>query len=693
MNSVLFFVMNALLVATAHRIAVATVGGREPGRRLVATFTLIPLLVYVIVLPLAVAGWLGPVAALALLSGLFAATFLLPSRAPADRPAARNDDRSLPLEAWVGISLLVAAAGTLLLSRFLKGTSFNTDDLDYHATFVGHLVQDGALSWLPSGYHAYFAYNAELLSAWLMLPVGDDRFVYLAGVFWVALACLSIAAICRQSAADERTGATAYVGAAMFAASGVVWFMASTFGPTDLTMPAMLLAALALAMPSSEQAADDGSWRIDSLYVGAATGFAIGAKITAGPIALVLWLWMLLLRPDRARGRDLLRTTVGMGVVIAGFGAFWYLRNWVGTGNPLFPAEVAFFSGPFLKDDQVRTSLAWWFSQGLTGAQWRTLIEGYLNWPLPLALLAGLGYALAVVRLALPGSSEPTANRLATALLLVAGGLALVLWPFTPFSGTVNAPEAQPLVLPMRLLFPFGAGLCLFALAGAAQRPDGPGYRAWWAVVLVAALTMTVPRTNVALALGLLTPIGLLVATRLRLRQPARTGGVLTLVALLAIAGVFGSFSRDRADAKLWAMGARYGLDGGWRALTELPRGASIALYGPRMFRDYPYLGRSLHLRLLYLDAEGLPRPPVHVEWQNGEYTWWRAHEELALDLEGVHPDAFVANLLRSGADYVFVDALPERLPPQLELLERSDSARVVFRDGGAVIYSLDTAP
>ena len=66
---------------------------------------------------------------------------------------------------------------------------------------------------------------------------------------------------------------------------------------------------------------------------------------TAGPIALVLWLWMLLLRPDRVRGSAAARVLMPFGLAIAVFGAFWYLRNWFATGNPLFPAEVAVFSG------------------------------------------------------------------------------------------------------------------------------------------------------------------------------------------------------------------------------------------------------------------------------------------------------------------------------------------------------------
>jgi hypothetical protein len=84
-------------------------------------------------------------------------------------------------------------------------------------------------------------------------------------------------------------------------------------------------------------------------------GFAVGCKVSYVFPLDVVGLWYLLAGGNgtrlstRVRGLALL----GAGAIVTG--SFWYIRNWATTGNPLFPAQVGPFDGPFTQEAQART--------------------------------------------------------------------------------------------------------------------------------------------------------------------------------------------------------------------------------------------------------------------------------------------------------------------------------------------------
>ncbi len=94
----------------------------------------------------------------------------------------------------------------------------------------------------------------------------------------------------------------------------------------------------------------------DALWAGLAAGLAAGTKYH-GLIFLVAFA---VLVPLLARGRRVL--AVGLFALAAAVALPWYVRNWVVTGNPLYPFAAGIFGGKYL-DAGSRYDL----NQGLAG--------------------------------------------------------------------------------------------------------------------------------------------------------------------------------------------------------------------------------------------------------------------------------------------------------------------------------------
>ncbi len=78
-----------------------------------------------------------------------------------------------------------------------------------------------------------------------------------------------------------------------------------------------------------------------SLYIGITSGMLIGTKYS-GP------LFLLSLLPIYLTSMRVLLHPVRFLITVSAFtitGLCWYMRNWIVTGNPLFPANIPFFKG------------------------------------------------------------------------------------------------------------------------------------------------------------------------------------------------------------------------------------------------------------------------------------------------------------------------------------------------------------
>ncbi len=497
--------------------------------------------------------------------------------------------------ALLGVALAWWASALLFFS-----TTFEWDDLTYHAASVAWWLQTESLSPPPFTYQAYYPYNAELLSLWFALPTRSDAHVTLAVLLWALLlvgAGLCIAQRARQSMAMSA------VAFACFLASPTVRDLGTSFSATDLCVAATALTALALAyVPEG-----DRSLSARALLCGIAAGYAVGTKISIAPVAALLGCWWLVIA-YRAR-RPLVPALFVVGLLALGSG--WYLRNWILAGNPLFPAEFGPFDGPFDVASQRKTSMLGVLQLRDTDRTWTRLVWQRFDWPYPLGIAAVFGYFAALV------GAWFRERREAAYLLLVAGaGLAvLLLYPATPFSGTTNRPNANTHIMVRYLTFSFAVGLTLLpALIAPAWIPKS-GWRIrvprlrWWPAVLMIGL------------------VGLAAATSAR--QAINADDV---------------YRHDTS-------GGRVGP--GWKALELLPDGARIASYstlpGSHGFY-YPLFGRRLQHEPVGVLPDGRPRGLLHETWRERPRRWWWEFDRI--DKTGPR---LVENLRAAGVTHVFV--------------------------------------
>jgi hypothetical protein len=223
------------------------------------------------------------------------------------------------------------------------------------------------------------------------------------------------------------------------------------------------------------------------LLLGAFIGFTGGLKYTAvaTPVALALGM---LLAARRSGTVAALRRVAMVAMVAVVAVAIWPLKNWLATGNPVYP----FFVDDALYWDEWR---GWWFDRPGTGlaatAPWRLLTapveasvlgtEGSEMYDATIGPLLLMGLLLLVFTWrALPQKERSAARYL---LLFIALNYALWLYGLA----------RTALLLQTRLLFPIFGLLAILAGAAFAQaeRLRRPQLDAGWLLRVIAVLTLT----------------------------------------------------------------------------------------------------------------------------------------------------------------------------------------------------------
>jgi hypothetical protein len=328
---------------------------------------------------------------------------------PRLRPSAL---RRYPWQTAIAIIAVLALAWQLLVALVLPPFAF--DALTYHLTIVATWIQEGDVSPTPlSLCCAYYPANAELLFTWPVLFAGTDALVDTVQVGFAVLGALAVAGIARS--AGLPAGATT-AAAGLFAVTPAVL----TQAPTNFADVMVAACALAALHSLTRFAATGAPQRL--LVAGLATGLVLGTKGTgiiwaatlvgiAGILGLLSW------RSGRVTPRTALAGTAAFLVACVALGGYWYARNWIDTGNPVYPFEaraagVTVFEGPLKVDDvltepsagqeqprPVQVLLSWagdidFWRQGSYEYQQRVGGLGPL-WPwLALPLLLPVGLAL-----------------------------------------------------------------------------------------------------------------------------------------------------------------------------------------------------------------------------------------------------------------------------------------------------------
>ena len=347
---------------------------------------------------------------------------------------------------------LAAVFGVSLLLALLPPHGF--DALVYHLTIPKLILQSGHLDMALDLPYLGFPQLGEMLFTLVMAlrPASATQLVSLLYGGLLALGLYGLAA--------RRWGKTAglLAGAVLFSAPTILNHLSWPY--VDVMLMFYLLAtfaALERALEAEEANGRQGALRW-LLAAGLFAGMGMGAKYTAVMVpvgAALVWLtrrgW---------RNKSAWRGLLVFGLAAAAFTLPWLLKNWVQTGNPVYPFV---FGGPYW--DEFR---AWWYSRPGSGywpqEWWKILLapwyattmgrEGAESFD---ATIGPLFLALAPLA-ALGWRRRPSDERrwLADAALLA-------LPSYLPWLVGIGS---TVLLLQTRLLFPVFPLLALLATAG-----------------------------------------------------------------------------------------------------------------------------------------------------------------------------------------------------------------------------------
>jgi len=692
--------LNAVALAAAVAFALGSGAGARTSHLCLATLAGYLVIVHSTVLLLGLAGHLSLYALAIVVTGtLIVATWL--AECPQKHGTLEPPARRAPFSAVALFSPLAAAAALLawMWPHLVDATRLWVwDDYTYHMVYPALWLRDHAIA-APDPSHAFtmqawYPLSASVIATWFMVPSAAPRAEALA---WVSLtgplyAGLFVAGVAELGARLRCHPGAWAVPVVLFATSTRTAIMASSFSDADLAQATALFAALVFAVPRAdrEERADvvDDTW-----YVALLTGFAIGVKMSAAPAA-VIFLGMMLLR---ARGgastglprRRLITTASIFAVSWVATAGYWYARNLVDTGNPVYPAAFLFWSGTTFPETTLREYASHY---GLRRAL-ADALDVYLTWPATHATLAALGLVGLAGCLAFRRDTIARPARYFAWGALALAAAILVLLPSLPYSAgnalTFRSGFIHWDSMRYVALFPLigWAALGFVIDGGAGARP----WRLLMAVLICAGALLTSGDARLAApvtVLGLVVVAGLL---PLVIRHPLRRRlvasrwwprqGPLLAVSLGALAlGVVVAVSHDaKAAATATAIHRDPFFGAAARVLDEQPAGTRVAVFGDQWI--YPAFGARHDLVPIRLDRDGrVATQAIGDAMEPGELT--------------VAPATFRANLRESGVRVVVVLRQPHpgragERPTQEIALQALPDAHLLHHDRATTIFAL----
>jgi hypothetical protein len=367
------------------------------------------------------------------------------------------------------------------------------------------------------------------------------------------------------------TGLAVYAaGRELRTARGDALLLASLF----VAMPVVTITALDDALPDTLMLASFGTGtlflirnlrtgaRSDLVLAGLGLGIALGTKwygLYGFAVLAAAWLAIALTRRLRTPREGAVAMAILTGTVILA-GGFWFLRNLIEVGNPVYPAKVSLlgvtlFDAPRdLEQPVYGLSIADYFGDwgAWTGHILPALSDmlGLLAGPLLAAGLVGGGV------IALRSPSRPAAP--ATLILAIAALLIAAFYVFLPYSASGFNREPAFTFVNVRWLAP---ALLLAALVAGWAASRSGRWRAPLAILATGALIQALAagpsppaRTvvKVLLAFAVVAAVGLTYRARagrvLPRGTPARAAlGVTAAIIIAAVGyGVQRDFNRDR---------------------------------------------------------------------------------------------------------------------------------------------------
>ncbi|GEM_PF-1004528 len=244
------------------------------------------------------------------------------------------------------------------------------DALWYHLPIAGYIMQDGAIREVSN--HSFinqfiniFPKNMELFFIWNIIFLQNDAIVDLSQLPFAITGALAVYSIAVKLGVRARY---AVYSSLLFFFTPVI-ILQSTTNYVDVAVSALFIIAVNFLVhgnPARLTASTvlgrgtelSGQKKIQTVLAGLATGILLGTK-GSGPLFVIILSAAVLIRdmrgyrPVSGEGlRGTCRTirksfniyAVRFLLPVLFLGAYWYVKNWVLYGNPVYPMEITIFN-------------------------------------------------------------------------------------------------------------------------------------------------------------------------------------------------------------------------------------------------------------------------------------------------------------------------------------------------------------
>lgn len=238
--------------------------------------------------------------------------------------------------------------------------SYAWDALWYHLPIVGYIMQSGAIQenhtpWFIDQFINIFPKNTELFFLWNIIFLKSDIIADLSQLLFTVMGVLTIYSMALKLKIKEKY---ALYSSLLFFFTPII-ILQSTTNYVDVAISVLFLITVNFLISKPEGHANDEKrdvyfrrWPL--LLSGIAAGILLGSK-GSGPLFIAILSLAILSRIFIKRFNPFSRPAK-RGIIRDGlrpyllyfllpsilFGSYWYIKNWVLYGNPVYPMEISF---------------------------------------------------------------------------------------------------------------------------------------------------------------------------------------------------------------------------------------------------------------------------------------------------------------------------------------------------------------
>ncbi len=556
------------------------------------------------------------------------------------------------LRELAGNKLILACLSVLVgfgIVKFLvnlMNPPFGWDSLNYHFVFPAEWLKNGNLDTPITIFDdpspSYYPINGSLIFLWFILPLKNVFLADLGQLPFFFLGFLSVFNIARKLRLKDEMALCA---ACLFSLIPN-YFKQLSIAYVDVMVAGLFLACINYLMALSEKF----NWR-DCLVFSVSLGLLLGTKTIALPYSLVLFVPFVYLTLKNIEKSHFFLLSIVIAVI---FGGFSYIRNFIDTGNPLYPLNMRLFGNTLFKgvmDNSVYRAhfkiedyslLKLLFHEGL-GAQTIIFILPAAFLALPTVYFKNrrninflLGYFLLL----------PLTGYLIYRYIIPLANVRY-LYAFLGIGMAAGFYTAKILNMPVKIIKVL-TGICLLAsISELAKRQE-----LVWAIILT-------------VLLWFLTPFLIKIMKKLRYSRMVFSVVIVFSVGFCLLMLLEKNYSRNEYTRYLkmvkysgfWPDAAK-----AWDWLNSNTQGDNIAYAGRPV--PFPLYGSGFKNNVYYVSVNGTDPAKLHY-FPGSSYTWGYDFLSLHKNLEArgnyrfpADYDIWLVNLLKRDTDYLFIYSL-----------------------------------